>query len=220
MGRFEATLSDLENKAVAHEAVLVGYSGGKDSMAVIDLCLRSFKRVEAFFMYFVPGLECTEQAIREAEVRYGITIRQYPHWLLRKCLFEGVYCNSSHKMNDVPEWKLQDVYQLALADAQVSVLATGAKKSDSLWRRRQMSSWCKEVLTPLREWNKLDVLAYLKLQHLPIPASSGRSATGIDLSTPSLLWLNDTYPDDFKRLCTVFPYAEAVVWRRKFYGIE
>jgi hypothetical protein len=77
-----------------------------------------------------------------------------------------------------------------------------------------------DVVSPLSEWTKLDVLSYLKGRGLPIPDSSGRSATGIDLSTPALLWLHDNFPHDFAKLCEVFPFTEAVVWRREWYGIE
>ncbi len=218
MGRFETTFADLDAAAKKDTSILVAYSGGKDSLAVMDMCCRAFQRVEAFFMYLIPGLESTETALLQAEARWGVKVRQYPHWLLRRLLFDGVYCQNSFRNDDLPEWKLMDVYRLAIAETGIPTIATGAKKADSLWRRRQMSSWCKDLLYPLKDWSKLDVLSYLKLRGLPEPASSGRSATGIDLSTPSLLWLHDTYPNDFRKLCEVFPFAEAVVWRRTYYG--
>lgn len=228
MGRFETTLRELEMRREESPAVVVGFSGGKDSMVVLDLCARTFDRVEAFFMYLVPGLECIDVALAEMEARYawcnkgeGIRIRQYPHWLVQRYLAEGLFCNPRHTMDDIAgmEWSLRDVYDTVAKDFDIPVVATGAKLADSMWRRWQMASWCKDLLQPLREWGKLDVLAYLKARNLPIPESSGRAATGIDFSTPSLCWLHETYPEDFKRLCNVFPYAEAVIWRKKWYGV-
>lgn len=37
-------------------------------------------------MYFVPGLECAEVELAAAEKRWGITIHQYPHWVVGKAL--------------------------------------------------------------------------------------------------------------------------------------
>ncbi len=181
MGRFEITLEALQEYSRRSPGVIVGYSGGKDSLVTMDLCVRSFSRVEAFFMYLVPGLDCVEHMLAQAEARWGIKIRQYPHWLLRRLMYEGVYCPNSYKLDDLPEWKLQDIYRLAVAETGIPVIATGAKKSDSLWRRRQLGTWCKDLLYPVKEWSKLDVLAYLRLRGIPEPASSGKSATAASI---------------------------------------
>jgi len=44
--------------------------------------------------------------------------------------------------------------------------------------------------------------------------------SGVGLVTRSLLWLHENEPDDFKKILRWFPFAEAVVYRRKYYGIE
>lgn len=219
------TLRVLQRAASEHDSVVVAYSDGKDSRAVMDLCLRSFKRVHAFYMYFIPGMECVEPALQAAEEKFSRSaafegpIRRYPHWLLRKCLADGVYCRALSD-DGLPQWKLHDVYATAAKDAGATLVATGAKATDSTWRRRMMGTWGKNVLYPIGDWNKFQVLGYLRTRGIAIPASSGKSATGIDLSLPSLLWLHDTYPDDFERLCAVFPFARAVVKRREFFGDE
>jgi phosphoadenosine phosphosulfate reductase len=221
------TLRVLQRAASEHESVVVAYSDGKDARVTMDLCLRSFRRVSAFYMYFIPGLQCVEPLLKAAEERFSHSpafegpIRQYPHWVLRKALAGGAYCRA---MGDdgLPPWKLDDVYALAAKDAGATLVATGAKATDSTWRRRMMGTWGKKanILYPIGDWNKFQVLGYLKTRGIPIPVSSGKSATGIDLSTPSLLWLHDTYPEDFERLCEVFPFARAVVKRREFFGDE
>lgn len=220
MPGLDETIAILREAAGRSDAVLVAYSDGKDSRAVLDLCVRTFKRVEAFFMYLVPGLECVETGLDWARKKYGITIRQYPHWLLRRFLTEGTFCNAWYKNDQLPEWKLRDVYNLAMAEARCGLVATGAKRADSRWRKWNLANvgGYTDVIYPIVGWSKLDVLSYLKAQSIAPPPSSGRSATGIDLSVPSVTWLAQTYPDDFKRLCEVFPYAEAIVWREKFYG--
>jgi 3'-phosphoadenosine 5'-phosphosulfate sulfotransferase (PAPS reductase)/FAD synthetase len=215
------TIKMLTALAEQHDSLLVSYSGGKDSNVILDLATRTFKRVECFFMYFVPDLECIEEALDGARRRYGVPIHQYPHWLLGRTIASGAYCLNRRVHAEFGEWSLRDIYTLAVADTKIQRIATGAKRDDSLWRRRNMSQTrYADVVYPIEFWNKLDVVGYLRSRGLPIPSSTGRNASGIDLSTPSLLWLHDNHPRDFQRLCEVFPFAEAVIWRRTWYGVK
>ena len=216
------TLAELDRaRARSGSAILVAFSGGKDSLVCLDLCVRSFSRVECFFMYLVPGLECVETMLQRARDRWGVTIRQYPHWVLSRLIRDGIYSDPWFGNDDLPRWTVREVYELAMAESGIRFVATGAKLSDSMWRRRNMMT-AKRIadftINPLKRWSKLDVLAYLHSHAIPVPDGPSGNATGIDLSTPSLLWLHDHHPADFARVCEVFPYAEAVVWRRKFYG--
>jgi phosphoadenosine phosphosulfate reductase len=223
MAIWNDTLDLMKQKAEVSDSCLVAYSGGKDSLVVMDLCMKTFKNVVPFFMYFVPGLECVEKQLRYCKERWGKDVLMYPHWLLYRCMKNGIYCDEHFSKDEMPEPSLLDIYSWVRAETGISFLATGAKKSDSIWRRRCYFSstahwdW---AFYPCQEWNKFDVMAYLEVNKIPMPDSSGKSATGIDLSTPSLLWLHDKYPDDFKTLLNWFPFAEAVVQRRKFYGIK
>jgi 3'-phosphoadenosine 5'-phosphosulfate sulfotransferase (PAPS reductase)/FAD synthetase len=215
----EETVAMVQEAASKYDAVAVAYSDGKDSRVVLDLCKRFFRRVDCFFMYFIPGLPIMEQAIRDAERRIGMKIRQYPHWALAKCLRGGVYCDPTWRNDTLPEYKLTDVYAIAMADTNTRIVATGAKASDSPWRRRFMASTQSYILQPIAKWNKFDVLAYLKARHIPIPESVGEgNATGIDLDPKALLWLYDNSRADFEAIERFFPYIRAVPMRRKFYG--
>jgi phosphoadenosine phosphosulfate reductase len=217
-----ATIESLRKLSEEHSHVDVAFSGGKDSWCVLDLCLKTFRRVTAFHMYFVPGLECVDREIDKAKKRYGIDVRQYPDWTFIKALREGVYRMPSSALESLPEWTLKDIYTVALVDSGATAIAHGAKKSDSLWRRRQLGTWrggvWDRLIYPVVEWKKLDVTAYLKANKIPLPPSSGKSATGIDLSTPSLEWLSETYPQDFERLCRLFPFARVVPEHRRLFG--
>jgi 3'-phosphoadenosine 5'-phosphosulfate sulfotransferase (PAPS reductase)/FAD synthetase len=219
MGRFEETLQLLKSHAAENDAVAVSYSAGKDSMAVLDLCVRSFKRVEAFYLYLVPDLECIERDLEEAAKRYGITVRQYPNPIVRDALKAGTYCPNHWSLDDLPPWKLRNVYDLVGVEANAKLIANGAKRADSLQRRCYVGT-LKNVLHPIAGWSQLDVLAYMKMRGLPIPRTQQRvRMSGIDLTTPNLIWLHDTYPEDFAKVEAVFPYIGAVVKRRDWYGV-
>jgi phosphoadenosine phosphosulfate reductase len=228
---FADTLKLLQGQAKKHKSVLVSYSGGKDSLACLDLCARAFPQVVAVYMYLVPGLQVIDERLQWARERYGIEILQYPHWVLYKCLREGIYCNNHHSFDDVGEVTLSDVYAMIRQDTGIRLIAHGGKDSDGLWRRRWFSATSKgtnyaDLCYPIKGWSKYDTLVYLQAQKIPIPEESitgqgGKStAAGIDLSTHAILWLHDTYPEDFRRVCKLFPYAEAVVRRREWHGVS
>jgi hypothetical protein len=134
-----------------------------------------------------------------------------------QAIAEGVYCDGWKKQ--IRKMTLTDVYRQVRGDIGLDLIATGAKRADSMWRRRVMASSKStgDVLTPLAGWQKAHILAYLATRKIPAPDSEGSTANGVDLSVPSLLWLHDKYPDDFRRLLHVFPYAQSVVERRRFY---
>ena len=89
------------------DTVLVGFSGGKDSVATLDLCVRHFARVVPFFMYLVPGLSFQEAQIRWYERRYGLEVLRVPHPMLSTWLRFGVYRKPHY---DWPEISFNDVY--------------------------------------------------------------------------------------------------------------
>lgn len=214
------TLKELEQHAEENEAILIGFSGGKDSLVVLDLCVKVFKRVVCFYMYIVPGLQVVERQLKWAEDRYGVPILQYPHWLLSRFFKQGVYCDPSYRFNKVPELRMRDIFALVRNDTGIWLIALGWKKTDTLWRRRNMAHESPGVIHPIRDWNKYEVLAYCKMNNIQLPDAAKGRVSGIDLSEKTLLWLHERHPEDFKKLLKVFPYAEVPIYRRKFYGQE
>lgn len=217
------TLAVLSDQAKQYDKCLVAFSGGKDSLTLLDLCTRIFKTVVAFHMYFIPGLKVIEDQMEYARKRWGVEVLMYPHWLLIRCLRNGIFCNEDYKIADtLPEMSLLDTYTWVMQETGIPIMATGAKKADSMWRRRYFyltRNW-DGIFYPLKEWMKRDVLAYLAAHNIPIPDSEGKGANGIDLSESAVLWLHDKYREDYLRLLQWFPYAEAYLKRREFYGQE
>lgn len=221
------TLRILREARAKSARALVGYSGGKDSRAIADLCSRTFDEVQAFHMELVPGLECVDDMLEEGRKLFGFTaVHRYPHWMVPNLLREGIFCNPWLTTNDLPSLKLRDIWDTAIADTGIPMIVTGQKKKDGTWRKRTLKNTeaYSDVIHPLagdqREgWSKLDVLSFLKMRSIPVPTASGDNTSGIDLTTPSLLWLFDTHPRDFERVCEVFPEARTVPFRREHYGV-
>lgn len=209
---------DRAIEKVKDKEVLVSFSGGKDSWIVLDICSRYAKRFEAFFMYVVPDLECVQEQMDLAEARYGITVRQYPHWMRAAYLRDGIYC---FEKADAPHLAINDIYEIARADSGISLVGHGAKRADSVWRAQSGANKFKkdDVVAPLWDWTSRDVMAYLAMRKLPIPPSTNQRVNGIGLDTETICWLYDLYRSDYEKLEEAFPFCGAVIERRRLFGI-
>lgn len=209
--------------AEKHSAIAVAYSDGKDSRVVLDLAMKAgFKRVEAFHMYLVPDLECNERGIRWAQERYSIKVWQFPSFGAIAHFKDAMFCDPLRAAADLPKQKEHDAYLLALNDLDCTLVMTGARKSDSLRRRflmkKGMALW-QDVMFPIADWVEPDVLAYLAMNKIELPEQIGKDRmSGVSLTTLSMLHLHDHHPEDFEKVKAYFPYVEAYVKRREFYG--
>jgi hypothetical protein len=211
------TERQLDEAAERSSSCLLAFSGGKDSLVCADLVCKKFAHVEAFFMYLIPDLECVEKALEFGRKRWGLKLHQFPHWMCWRQHKWGVFCHPQPELSDV---KLNQIYDMARTKTGIDLIVTGAKDSDSMWRKRQLGTWGKKpnMFYPIQKWNKLQVLGYLKSHGIPLPDSSHKNATGVDLSDPSLLWLHKNHPSDYARLLREYPFAEAAIKRREFFG--
>jgi phosphoadenosine phosphosulfate reductase len=224
--RILTTLQELEKLANTNEAIIVSYSTGKDSMILMDMACKKFRRVIALHMYFVKGLAYIEGGLRYAQERWGCEVLQMPHWQYIEALQTNQYCNYANA-HELAELRLADIYKLAMQQTGARIVATGARKSDGLWRRRWMANIRKSakydgVIFPLQDWLKIDIAAYQKTHGIPMPelSNTGRGdATGISTNNESILWLYDRHREDYERMKRVFPHIDAVIARRELYGI-
>lgn len=206
-------------ETVRGKDVIVSFSGGKDSLVVMDLAVQHARSVHAFFLELLP-LDVMDAQLAESEQRWGVPIRRLPHWLRFENQKTGAYCFHA---TDAPELRLNDLYAVVRKQTGAKLIVTGAKASDSLWRRRTgVAKFAGDDLkAPLWHWSKKDVLQYLRAKGIPQPEADARhNATGIDLSYPSVLWLYDNYPDDFRKLERFYPFVGAIIKRREWYGYD
>jgi phosphoadenosine phosphosulfate reductase len=229
MGSFLSdSLKQLEALRDAHtDSILVGYSGGKDSLVTMDLCCRVFRKVAAFYMYCVPGLPHIERQIEYARSRWGVTVLQFPDFRTVFGLKEGAYCDSVKAFDSIKDFGLREAYGYAMEASGIRHIAVGMKDSDGLRRRQFFANirdgsqelWTR-VHFPIKKWRKKDVVDYLHIQKIPLPASiKGAVTTGVGLDHDSICWLHDTHPEDFRIFSKWFPYAEAEVKRRDWFGV-
>jgi phosphoadenosine phosphosulfate reductase len=202
--------------------VLVAYSGGKDSLAVLDLAVTRYgeSRVRPFFMYFLRDqsgdLDYTNAMCDWVVERYGIEPLRVQHWTTSYYLRNGVFCQ---ERPDVPILKIKHVEARVRELANAHWIGYGYRKQESLERRGMLSrDWpdgiCRKrgAFAPIAEWNTKQVLAFLRQRKIPLPAeskASGRANSMADLSPRTLAFMREMWPSDYRRILRVFPYAIA-----------
>jgi phosphoadenosine phosphosulfate reductase len=207
------------------DKILVGLSGGKDSLVTLDLCVREFgaSSVVCFFMYFVKGLRCVETTIRWVEQHYGVAVHYLPHWCLGLAYKYATYMPHRHGADGWRDMRMTDVEQVARQKTSVDWLAYGHRMCDSIERvgmLKKLGGIDRAVrrVYPLWKWNEAAVFAYLRQHRIPTPPRLTilrRSSSGVSFEIDVLLAIKQRYPDDFDRILEVFPFAGAKLARHE-----
>ncbi len=209
--------------AVAPAGVIVGLSGGKDSLVTLDLCVRQFgpERVTAFHMYVVRGLRCVEDGLKRCERRYGIRVLFVPHWRLGLAYKYATYMPHRSRADGWRDTKLVDVEQAVRAKLGAVWIAYGHRMNDSIERVGMLSKnggldQAGRRVYPLRSWNEASVVAYMRARQIVPPPKLTvlkRSMTGVNFQEDTLIAIRDKYPDDFAKIVEKFPYLPAKLVR-------
>lgn len=220
MRRLELTLQALHSlRDAGHQEIIVSFSGGKDSVAVLDLCHRVFERVHAFFLYVVPGLECEESILRRFEAKYGLKFLRLPSPTIANLLKSGWMVPHAFRLRR--QLKFDDLYRAARKKTGAHYIALGHRMDESLQRRGMISSTTENGIDhkngkvyPLAHWNAKSVYSYLRHRQIPMVDHFGAwDTTGLSFERGTLQRLRERFPGDYEKLCDVFPMLPAKVLR-------
>ena len=211
----------IRTMAKMTDEVIVGFSGGKESVVVLDLCIRHFKRVVPFFMYYIPGVSFQEKTLRWYEDKYGIEIVRLPHFELSEMLRYGTLRNEDLT---VPIISINDIYQWMRDSYGIRWIAAGERSADSVIRGAMIKhsgsiDANRGRFYPVAWWTKQEILDYIRIKKLYLGIDSrsmGASFTGVN--TESFLFLKEHFPSDYQKMLRIFPLAEGAVARFEAYG--
>lgn len=226
-----ADVVEAAEAVASPNAIACGFSGGKDSLAVLDICHQRFPAVFAFFLYFVKGLSFQESTLQWAEKRYGIEIYRLPHYNLHEVMSLQRLNFVDPERPDLPPMNLKKVEDHVRRKFGVEWIASGAKPADSLIRRMTIKSQWDEKNKkhyPLFGWGDRQVAAYLRQQHIPIPSEyqfmppsrDGKPASWHGLQGDHLQAVYEHFPEDYRRILEVFQFADAIRVRWLKYGAK
>lgn len=213
----------IRTMAKMTDEVIVAFSGGKDSIVVLDMCMRYFKRVVPFFMYYVPRLSFQERQLQWYEQKYGIQIERLPHFELSSLLHCGAFRNEDL---DVPIVGLTDIYEWMRNKYGIYWVAAGERSADSVIRGAMIKKSgsidaVRGRFYPVAWWTKQEILQYIKLKKLYLAADSRRLGTSFDgVTTHSLMMLKEHFPTDYEKALRLFPLCEGAIMRYQVYGKE
>lgn len=203
------------------DSVIVGFSGGKDSIVCADLCFRYFRNVKLYFMYLVPELEFQEKMLRWYENKYNTEIIRVPHFEVSEFLKYGSFTLYDHNVDVVG---ITDTYEYIRQKTGIHWIAAGERCADSIVRNAMIKQsgsidYKRGRFYPIAYWKKNDVMQYIKHKKLYLSPEqkklgfSFRSLAGSELAV-----IKEHYPDDYKKILKIYPFAEAGVVRYQTYG--
>lgn len=199
------------------DAIGLALSFGKDSYVCLDLCSRMFRRVEAYYLFRVANMRIVQEWCDFVKWRYGVFVRQYPHFFLSKIYKHHVYAPHWHAMKKPPHIAMRDIENKFRADVKVEWIAMGWRRTDSISRAIIMKQtggidFKARRIFPLRNATRDNILDYLAQRKISIPQQFGREEQGgLDFNPGALQFLKEHYPDDYARWVTDFPFSEVSV---------
>lgn len=205
------------------DSILLFHSlSGKDSIVLLDLCYKKFKRVVLVFMYLVKDLEHIMRYYNYAKVKYpNIEFVQVPHYALFNYIktgYMGIKQDPKQR-----QWTLADITDKLRERLGVKWACYGFKQSDSLNRRLMLRSysdgkeainWKTKKFYPLSTYKNGDVLDYILDHHLKNPEVCGtnKQSSGVDVEDVEYQkFLKEFYPNDLGKIYKVFPMARIVM---------
>lgn len=204
------------------DSVILFYSAGKDSIALLDLVAPRFRSVVCVYMYLVKGMRHIGKYIEWSRLRYpNVEFHEVPHWNLTHLLRGGAYCQ---RRDDVKLMRFKDVAESCRLRFGVDWCLYGMKQSDNMNRRIMLRGKDYELQAiqpktrnayPLSMWGNNEVLAYIRQNRLPEPVrySIRGKSQGLMLNEDCFLWLRENYPDDLRRIIEAFPQSEVILYK-------
>jgi len=211
--------------------VIVGFSGGKDALATLELCHQHFGpgNVAAFGMFMVPGLAFQEKYIRYAERRYQLSILSIPHWALSNVFKSSDFRHPTQLATRSKLVKMRDIDEYVRAKTGIDWIATGEKAGDSIERnaiirRADGIDRNRRRIWPIAWWNDSAVFNFIKQNRIPLPpeyrfaggkggGKGGYAKSFGGLWYRDLVFVRDNFPEDWERVKAFFPLVESQISR-------
>lgn len=196
--------------------VLLFYSCGKDSIALLDLLSKNFDEVVCVFMYFVKDLEHINKYINFSKNVYkNVSFIQKPHYTLSYINNSGLFCSPSKTRI----LKLSDIIHSVRLETGIDYVFIGNKQSDGMNRRIMLRTYEQQAISPhklvypLSLWKDKDVLKYIEKNKLPKPIQYGsKRSNGVGFDLDVYLYLRKHYPNDLQKILSVYPLSEKILF--------
>ena len=203
----------MKNKYLENKKCLLSFSGGKDSLACLQLCLDSnVADLQLYCKVFIPGMDSDEQFLQYIEKRINRKILRLPHFVNSTLLKYGFY---SYVPVDIKkQLKQKDMEEMAKEklNCQDYWIVNGSRKNESMTRAvmfKPIKDGFDEKnkrIYPVWDWKEGQIYKYLTKNRWRTIFPKGIRGSGI--FKDYILYLRDKYPQDLPKLFAVYPLAE------------
>ncbi len=200
------------------DSVIVAFSGGKESVVVLDLCFRYFKHVRPCFMYIGPNLAFQERTLEWYEKKYQTEIIRLPHMDVSEFFHYGSFRCADPTF---PIVSINDIYKYVRLETDMWWIAAGERIDDSIVRRAMMKkSGSIDVqrgrIYPVSMWKKREIIDYIKFHKLYLGEDSRKLGFSFkSLWGKELAMLKKFFPQDYEKVLHIYPFAAAGVKREE-----
>jgi 3'-phosphoadenosine 5'-phosphosulfate sulfotransferase (PAPS reductase)/FAD synthetase len=206
-----------------YDSCIVSYSGGKDSLCVLDLVSKAgFVKVVCMSMHFLPNLKVLEKQNNYAKERYKVDFYSYQDPSLINWLWYAEYNDFTEKIDKLSSYYDTPIVSACRKESGLELIASGHKRTDAMGQglaNAKKANKLKNSMQPIINWNKFHVLSYMKANNIPVPENDGRNSSSMDLHPKNIIWLYKNHPEDYETVRKVFPYVEAIIKRKEYYNI-
>lgn len=209
------------------DGVNVAYSGGKDSMIVMELCLRVWgaDKIRGFYLYVFKDLPMDQRLIARAERAYGVKIDQLVSPFAQGAMQGGYLTARRFKFRR--KLKMKDTEQVMRLRTGYHWFAYGHRMVESIERRGMLNrseGFMPEFgkVYPIYDWKTSEAYEYLSGRRgieFPTPLS-GWDTNGVGLTSECLETLKEKFPEDYAVVQRHYPHVDAKVMRQRLRAIE
>lgn len=208
------------------DGIIVSYSGGKDSICLLDLCVRRYKQVVPFYRPFMKELDYTRAVVGFVKQRYGLDVVLVPDPVYLLYIRDGIFRRFPRPDLKVP--KHSEIEDYMRATTGLDWIAYGFRAQESLERNAMLKrDWPYGLYSkglkcaPIHGWTPKHVKAYMQWRNLPLPPShteKWNDRSGVGIKPDEAAWTAKYWPEDWKRICRAFPLAAGQV--QQFYNLK
>lgn len=213
------------------DTVLLGFSGGKDSLCAWLRLREYFGRIIPIFHYWLPALEFVERALTHYEERFRTPIVRVPHPGLMQMLRYGAF-QPAHRYQICEWWNYASADFRAQADwvaADQGIelsdawLAVGIRSADSVRRLTFFQRFGAvnpqtRKFYPIASHRKSDIVEMLRAADIKLAPEYSCMPRSFDgFSIEYLRPIRERFPRDFQRIKEWFPLIEAEFYRAAIY---
>lgn len=223
LSAYKHTAVVLKHLRAQSSEVVLFYSGGKDSLVLLDLLAPHFNKIYCVFMYFIPDLQHLEPYLAWIKRYPNVELIQLPHWMTGYYMKHNFY--SMHRPDsNLKAFKQVDVENKAKELTGCEWIVFGHKQADSMNRRLMLRGYTFDAINnknkkvyPLSLWKKDQVKQYINLKRIIKPIEyGGKNSNGLDLNIDVFLYLREHHPDDLKRIFEVFPLSQQILFEHDY----